>query len=483
VLRVVGELIAERYELQELVGTGGMSSVFRAHDRMLERTVALKILHEQFTRDDDYVERFRREARSVAQLAHPNIVTVIDRGEQDGRQYIVFEFVDGANLKEVVRDGALPIDDVLDLAIQVGRALAFAHNRGLVHRDVKPQNVLLNDERQAKVTDFGIARSVDVKGVTQTGTVLGTSDYIAPEQARGEQVDPKTDMYSLGAVLYELLTGEVPYPGDNFVAIAMRHVYDPVPSVLERRPDCPPRLDAAVRRAMAKDPDDRFGSMEELLAELEACRAGAWDGGDEGATFILPRAAEQPRAPKKRRRVPLAPLLLSLAALALIVVAVGILVFTDSGNNVLPGNTPPAPATNVRLSGIGAFDPEGGDGEHDSEAPRATDGNPSTYWTTEFYRPGGFDKDGVGLVLDAGRPVALSRLRITTDDSGFTARIRASSEPTGDFVDVSGSQDIEGDSATFRIDTKGRTYRFYLVWLRLPEDGGRAHINEVRASS
>jgi serine/threonine protein kinase len=146
---VVGELIAERYELQELVGTGGMSSVFRAHDRLLERTVALKILHEQFTRDDDYVERFRREARSVAQLAHPNIVTVIDRGEQEGRQYIVFEFVDGANLKEVVRDGALPIDDVLDLAIQVGRALAFAHNRGLVHRDVKPQNVLLNDEHQA----------------------------------------------------------------------------------------------------------------------------------------------------------------------------------------------------------------------------------------------------------------------------------------------------------------------------------------------
>jgi eukaryotic-like serine/threonine-protein kinase len=476
---VVGELIAGRYELQELVGTGGMSSVFRAHDRMLERTVALKILHEQFTREDDYVERFRREARSVAQLAHPNIVTVIDRGEQDGRQYIVFEFVDGANLKEVVRDGALPIDDVLDLAIQVGRALAFAHNRGLVHRDVKPQNVLLNDERQAKVTDFGIARSVEVKGVTQTGTVLGTSDYIAPEQARGEQVDPKTDMYSLGAVLYELLTGEVPYPGDNFVAIAMRHVYDPVPSVLERRPDCPPRLEAAVRRAMAKDPDDRFGSMEELLAELEACRAGAWDGGDEGATFILPGPAARPvERPRRQRRIGLAPLLLSLGALVLIAVALGILLFTDSGNDVLPGRAPPPPAQNVRLAGIGAYDPEGGDGEHDSEAPRATDGNDSTYWTTEQYND--FTKSGVGLALDAGRPVALSRLTITTDDAGFTARIRASSSSGGGFVDVSGSQDVEGESASFRIDTKQQRYRFYLVWLQLPRDGGRAHINEVK---
>jgi predicted Ser/Thr protein kinase len=479
---MVGELIAGRYELQELVGTGGMSSVFRSHDRMLERTVALKILHEQFTGDDDYVERFRREARSVAQLAHPNIVTVIDRGEQDGRQYIVFEFVEGANLKEVVREGALPIDEVLDLAIQVGRALAFAHNRGLVHRDVKPQNVLLNDERQAKVTDFGIARSVDVKGVTQTGTVLGTSDYIAPEQARGEPVDPKTDMYSLGAVLYELLTGEVPYPGDNFVAIAMRHIHDPVPSVLERRPDCPPRLDAAVRTAMAKDPDDRFGSMEELLAELEACRAGAWDGGDEGATFILPGRVSPPvRRPGRRRRVGLGPLVLILAALVLIAAAVAVLVFTDSGGDGLPGVSPPPAAQNVRLSGLTAYDPEGGDGEHDAEAPRATDGDEATYWTTEQYSD--FAKDGVGLVLDAGRPVALSRLTLTTDDAGFTARIRASTVSGGDFVDVSGSQNVEGDSAGFRIDTKGRPYQYYLVWLRLPRDGGRAHINEVKATS
>ena len=252
-------------------------------------TVALKILHEQYTRDEDYVERFRREARAVAQLTHPNIVTVIDRGEQDGRQFIVFEYVDGQNLKELSARGPLDVRARRSgSALQVAHALSFAHARGLVHRDVKPQNVLLNDDGQAKVTDFGIARSLDVHGVTQTGTVLGTSDYIAPEQARGQKVDPKTDIYSLGAVLYELLTGEVPFSGDNFVAVAMRHVSEPPPSVLDHRPDCPVRLDLAIQRAMAKDPADRFASMDELCAELEACLAEL-DGRDgEGATMIVP---------------------------------------------------------------------------------------------------------------------------------------------------------------------------------------------------
>src|SRR5204862_4220714 len=206
---VVGELIAGRYEVEELVGSGGMSNVFRAHDRLLERTVALKILHEQYTRDEDYVERFRREARAVAQLTHPNIVTVIDRGEQEGRQFIVFEYVDGENLKDLSNRGPLEVREAIRLTLQVARALAFAHERGLVHRDVKPQNVLLNEDGQAKVTDFGIARSIDVQhGMTQTGTVLGTSDYIAPEQAQGQRVGEHTDVYSLGVVLFELLTTE-----------------------------------------------------------------------------------------------------------------------------------------------------------------------------------------------------------------------------------------------------------------------------------
>src|SRR5438270_6127567 len=235
---MVGEVVAGRYEREEPVGTGGMSSVFRAKDTLLERNVALKILHEQYTRDDDYVERFRREARAVAQLAHPNIVTVIDRGEQEGRQFIVFEYVDGESLKQLVdRTGPLSVEQAVELALQVARALAFAHQQGLVHRDVKPQNVLLNDDGRAKVTDFGIARSLDVQhGMTQTGTVMGTSDYIAPEQAGGERVDEQSDVYSLGVVLYEMLTTEVPFPGENFVAVAMRHINEEPPSIRDRRP-------------------------------------------------------------------------------------------------------------------------------------------------------------------------------------------------------------------------------------------------------
>src|SRR3954447_16899602 len=307
---VVGELVAERYQLEELVGTGGMSSVYRAHDTLLDRKVALKVLHEQYTEDEEYVERFRREARSVAQLSHPNIVTVIDRGEADGRQFIVFEYVDGENLKGVVNSGgALPVETAVMLAHQIARALAFAHEHGLVHRDVKPQNVLLNGDGSAKVTDFGIARSLDVQhGMTQTGTVLGTSDYIAPEQAQGQTVSAQTDVYSLGVVLYELLTGAVPFPGDNFVAVAMRQINEPPPSARERRPEVPPRLDAALRRAMAKDPGDRFPSMEAFCNELAACLQELQrDYAPDATVLAAPAVAAPPRAgraPRSRRGRP-----------------------------------------------------------------------------------------------------------------------------------------------------------------------------------
>ena len=475
---MVGELIAGRYELEKLVGSGGMSNVFRAHDRLLERRVALKILHEQYTRDEDYVERFRREARAVAQLAHPNIVTVIDRGEQEGRQFIVFEYIDGENLKELSNRGPLEVAEALRLVLQVARALAFAHERGLVHRDVKPQNVLLNDDGQAKVTDFGIARSLDVHGVTQTGTVLGTSDYIAPEQARGQKVDPKTDIYSLGVVLYELLTGEVPFSGDNFVAVAMRHVNEPAPSVLDRRPDCPVRIDLAIQRAMSKDPQDRFESMGDFVVELEACLAEIEGRGDEGATMIVP-APRRPRQERSRERpAALMPLALAVLVVALVSLGAFLLLRDDGGASGLPGvGGSPKP---VSLSGVGSYDPDGDGEEHDADAAQATDGDASTGWTTETYQD--FSKPGVGLVVRAPREVALSRLTVVAIP-GFEARIKASNSPSGGFVDVSGDWQDVGSRTTFKIDTNDKDYRYYMVWLRLPTSGGQAQIDEVTAKT
>ncbi|MGH3033964.1 MAG: protein kinase domain-containing protein, partial [Gaiellaceae bacterium] len=262
----VGDLLAGRYELEDLVGEGGMSTVYRAHDTVLDRQVAIKVLHEHYSHDPEYVERFRREARAIARLTHPNVVTVIDRGESEGRQFIVFEHVTGETLKTLVRrEGPLPVERALRLVHQVGRALAYAHELDIVHRDVKPQNVLLTPDGTAKVTDFGIARwGGPEESLTETGTVLGTSDYLAPEQASGEPVDERSDQYSLGVVLYELLTGEVPYPGDSAMAVAMRHLRDPVPSVRAKRLDLPPRVDAIVARAMAKRPRDRFPSTEAM---------------------------------------------------------------------------------------------------------------------------------------------------------------------------------------------------------------------------
>jgi eukaryotic-like serine/threonine-protein kinase len=475
-----GDVIAGRYELVELVGRGGMSSVWKAEDRLLDRTVAIKVLHEQFTTDEEYVERFRREARSVAQLSHSNIVTVIDRGESDGRQYIVFEYVEGENLKQLLeRSGPLPVRDALLLALQMARALGFAHQRGLIHRDVKPQNVLLDDDGQAKMTDFGIARSVDVEGVTITGTVLGTSEYIAPEQARGQQVDALTDVYSLGVVLYELLTGRVPFQGENFVAVALRHVNEPAPSVLERRPDCPARIGLAIERAMAKRPEDRFESMDELVQELEACLAEL-DPTSEEATMIARapvarRARRGDARPRRRRGGILWPIGAVLAILAVAALAAfGAMALRDDGGD----GTAAATTQPIRLAGVDSYDPEGDNGEeHDDRVQDATDGNPDTYWTTEGYRSA-FTKSGVGLVLDAHRDVEPSSLVVTTDTPGYTAEIRTGDSPTGPFGDPVSASQVVQERTTFALnDAKGR---YLMVWIT--DLDGSAHVNEVRAS-
>ena len=456
---MTGEVIAGRYELEERVGSGGMSTVYRAHDSLLERKVALKILHQRFGDDAEYVERFRREARAVAQLAHPNIVTVIDRGEQSRRQFIVFEYVDGDDLKELIdKVGPLPIDQVVELGCEIAAALAFAHERGIVHRDVKPQNVLLSDGR-AKVTDFGIARSLDVEhGVTQTGTVLGTSNYIAPEQASGQPIDDRSDVYSFGVVLFELLTGTVPFEGESFVAVALQHINEPAPSVLERRPDTPPRLARLVDAMLQKDHDAR-PSMDEVHAELEAVDAP--ETGER--TVVVPPPRRAPRRERRRSRWPL--VLAVLGALLLAGAAAGLLLPDDDDGNAAP----PSP---IALEAVGTEDPAG-DGEHDGEVGNAVDENGETYWTTSRYSfpNGGFGKEGVGLRLDANRPPG--ELVVESETPGFTAEVRS-----GDQAVAPAQQ--AGTTTTFELPDNLDSTEFVL-WITNRGDNDAVRINEVRA--
>ena len=470
---MVGEKIAGRYEVEELVGHGGMSSVYKARDSLLERHVALKILHEQYSSDEDFVERFKREARSVAQLQHPNIVTVIDRGEEEGRQYIVFEYIDGENLKEcVVRKGRLEVREALEIADEVARGLAFAHQNGIVHRDVKPQNVLLNGDGRAKVTDFGIARTVEMDGMTQTGTVLGTSNYIAPEQATGQRVDAHSDVYSLGAVLYELLAGEVPFPGESFVAVAMKHVHEPPPNLLDVRKDVPPRVAAAVDRALEKDPELRFPTMDAFAAELQACLAELDRADDRDKTMVIPARVRRPG--RKVSRWPFA--VGALALLAIAAVVAGLLTLGGNGNN------PSEAATLFPVTGLSSYDPFGPDkSEHPEDAPSLTDGNPATYWTTERYNDApSLGKPGVGVVIDAGKVVQLSRIVVTTDTPGFAAQIKATNIEGGTPQPVSDSKTV-GRRTTFELNETA-PMRYYVIWItKLPLGLNYAHVNEVRA--
>jgi serine/threonine protein kinase len=482
---MIGQRLAGRYELQDLAGTGGMSSVYRAKDAVLERTVAIKILHEHFSDDPEYIERFRREARALAQLNHPNIVTVIDRGEHEGRQFIVFEHVDGETLKSLIdREGPLPVDQALSLVHQIARGLAFAHEHGVVHRDVKPHNVLIDEDGVAKVTDFGVARSVDpADGLTETGALLGTSEYIAPEQANGQRVDERSDQYSLGTVLYELLAGEPPFSGDNFMAVAMRHIQEPVPSVREARPDVSPRLDAIVARSMAKRPEDRFPTTEAMMAALEAERSHASAPGEPAVESVRDEDTESIELPGPvplrapgRSRFPLPLVLILIAAgVAALVVA---LIVAGGGTNSLTDKVSGGGGggARVRLHALSDFDPDGDSTEHPESVPAATDGNASTSWTTETYSS--FSKPGVGIVLDARSGMELSQVTVTSDTPGFTAVIEASNRPDAGFKTLSESQTV---AASTTYDLSGGKYRYYLVWITSLES--RAHVNEVNAKA
>jgi beta-lactam-binding protein with PASTA domain/predicted Ser/Thr protein kinase len=272
---LIDTLFDGRYRIQRKLGAGGMADVYLAEDQELGRRVAIKILNSRHGNDDQFIERFRREAKNAAALNHPNIVSIYDRGEAEDTYYIAMEFLDGRTLKElIVSRGAAPINVAIEYARQILSALRFAHRHGIVHRDIKPHNVLVDGEGRVKVTDFGIARA-GTSQMTETGSIVGTAQYLSPEQARGGEVDPRSDLYSLGVVLYELLTGKTPFDGETPVEIAMKHLSTTPKPPSKLRPDIPPELDMVVLRALAKNPDDRYQSADEMEADLERVARGA----------------------------------------------------------------------------------------------------------------------------------------------------------------------------------------------------------------
>jgi serine/threonine-protein kinase len=493
----VGTLLCGRYRLDAVVGSGGMSTVFRAFDTVLERQVAIKRMHRDVAADADQLERFRREARAVAQLNHPHVVGVIDAGEdEEAMPFIVFEFVEGETLKDRIRrSGRLAIPEALAYAIEIARALGAAHERGIVHRDVKPQNVLIDEEGSAKVTDFGIARTIEEDGLTAAGRVLGTTDYVAPEQALGDRVTGQSDLYSLGVVLFEMLTGDVPFHGDNQVAVAMKHVREELPDLQHARPEASAALAALLDRATAKSTAERYADAAAMIADLEevlaieTARAGQATGEATAVLRTLPGATRRRLPPLLRWRVGLV-VALAIAGVATAVVLVVLAAReTDRGTSA-PPDTPPPPAgeERVRLSAGAAddYDPLGTGGEHGDETRFLVDGDASTYWSTETYRGElGAQKAGVGIVLDARPQVRATRIELRSATPGWTGAVYASRRsvprtfPSEGWTRLATVRDAR---ARERLDlaTKGRAFRYYLVWITdLPDDADRAELSEA----
>ncbi len=472
--QMIGTVLSGRYKLEAKLGSGGMSTVYLANDGTLDRAVAVKVMHREMSEQPDQLERFRQEARAVAKLSHPNVVAVIDAGEDGGHPYIVFEYVEGETLKQrIARLGALDTQEALAYAIEIARGLTVAHARNMVHRDIKPQNVLIDAEGRAKLTDFGISRQLEQDGMTATGRVLGTTDYVAPEQAMGHAVDPRSDIYSLGVVLYEMLIGQVPFHADSQVGVAMKHVNEELPDVQKRRPEISAAAALVVERATTKDPAQRYQEVGEMIddlstaLEVEAARAGSTTG---EATSVLDAVPPPKRKLSSRSRLSGAAIGLALLVAAAVV---GAVLLISSGNSGGGGGALKDRGSTVALSSATDFDPQG-DGEEDpATIGLAIDGNLSTAWSSEHYDSDTFagtktgPDPGVGLYVTAKSAATPSELVVRTPTPGWDAQVYAAAsgppeelsewgEPVGEVTDA-------GETAEADLSLTAPA-KYFLIW-------------------
>jgi serine/threonine-protein kinase len=522
-----GSLLAGRYRFERRIAVGGMAEVWEATDQVLDRSVAIKVLHPHLAGDQTFVERFRREAIAAARLTHPSIVAIYDTHSSDGEEAIVMELVRGTSLRQHLDEhGRLGPDEAVNITVRVAEALETAHRAGLVHRDIKPANILLCEDERVMVADFGIAKLTDADHTTE-GTVLGTAKYLAPEQVQGGAVDARTDLYALGIVLYEMVCGRVPFSGDSDTATVLARLHQDATPPRQIRPDLGAPLEAVILHALERAPDDRPASAAGLRSELLAAVGPNPPSlvppppGGADATFLessavadgtsvvtppsspvpsppttpppgaaRPAAAPVPApAPKPQRNWTGAVLLIALVFVALAVAGVllgkvfGDQLFGDDTPTV-PGVTTPTGDTTPGLTlTASAFDPAPGDGgEHDTELGNAVDQDPSTTWSTETYSSPDFGnlKDGVGLVLTLEQATELSELVVDSPTTGWSAVAYVADAPAADLAGWGEALDPhEGIDGTVSFDLGGRTGGAVLLWITQLGPDGNVLIGEA----
>jgi eukaryotic-like serine/threonine-protein kinase len=510
-----GALLGGRYRLDELLASGGMAQVWLGTDEVLRRAIALKILHQHLAADETFVTRFRHEAIAVAKLSHPSIVNVYDTCSDDGVEAIVMELVRGQTLRQRLDQG--PVDPwvAANIAAQVAGALAVAHAAGLVHRDIKPANILLSQDGRVKVGDFGIAKAAESADLTQEGSFLGTAKYLAPEQIEAKPIDGRTDLYSLGVVLYEMLCGRVPFEADTSSATALARLHNDPQRPRLVKAGVPRELEAITMRLLARDPAARYPTATDVRAALLGAgaddRAAAVDntvsepipaplpppplGAGRNATGPYPPGGTpQGNVPVRfrdsERRWMVPTLLVVLVAVALGLA--GLLIKGSSSTLFGDGDdkgseTPPAeqPASDeVAVTGIVDFDPPPGTGgEHADETGNAIDGDPATAWTSETYgRPdwGGL-KDGVGLILTLDAASQVGAVEIDSSSTGWEGEVYVSDSPREVLADwgdaVATFETGDGGTARVDIDAEGAAV---LLWFTRAGDNGQMVVEDVR---